>query len=272
MPFSNHIDWKIGETFYEGALSPANTRPLYELIPRVLSFYSDRRVRFLELGPGAGNACYELFLFCGKTGIDAFVSTVSYTPINPYMPMLLSGERLFDILAECPEMQILEKGLDACLWKISTNAAFAWQEKCEKRIFGTTEKPFIHFQWVGDYPSGIVFEAEKFDIVYDMHGPLHRRETLPLLDAYSRLSQTGVLFFVFNPKYPPGQIMLEGVRKKYISLFDPSDSVIVDTSAGSALVAKPQSPMAKRFGAKFPKKPQTVPARDMIEFMKWLQT
>ncbi len=270
MPFSNHIDWKIGETVYEGVLTSANTRGLYELIPRLLRFYARMPVRFLELGPGAGNACFEFSLLCEQSNVQAEVCAVSYTPIDPNTPMLASGDSLLEMLSQSPALEILGRNQNDCLWRILTEAAFQLQESRGLPIFGKSERPFIHRQWIGDYPTGIRLGDETFEIVYDMHGPLHRKETAPILDAYSRLSDTGVLFFVFNPKYPPGQIMLEGVRKKYVPIFGRTDSVVVDTTAGSALVAKPESPLAKRFSSKFEEKPQTVPARDIMEFMNWL--
>jgi hypothetical protein len=270
MPFSNHIDWTIGNTFYEGALSFTNTRPLYAGIAQILNYYRNTRIRYLELGPGAGNALYDFSRLAGQFGVNVHICTASYTPVNPFAPMLLSGDALFEKLSGNPAMEIIENGSQGCLWRIPTEAVFKFQNETNQLVFGESVEAFIHHQYIGDYCGENVLKSQRFDIVYDMHGPLHRRQIDPLTYTYSRLSEKGVLFFVFNPKYLPGQVMLEGARCGTIPLFRKSDTVVVDPGAHCALIAKQNSPLAKRFGAKYPQKPQTVTASRMMEFFRWL--
>jgi uncharacterized protein YuzB (UPF0349 family) len=270
MPFSNHIDWKIGHTLYPGVLSFTNTRPLYAAIPRILNYYRDSDVRYLELGPGAGNALFEFSGIARQYGVAAHICTVSYTPVNPFAPLLLSGDELFQILSDDPDMEIIESGAQGCLWRIQTEAVFRYQNERGQQIFGESPEAFIHSQYIGDFCEEGILNSQQFDIIYDMHGPLHRRQIEPIADAYAHLSDSGVMFFVFNAKYPPGRMMLEGARHGAIPLFRASDAVVVDPGAHCALIARKHSPLAVRFGTKYPKRPQTVIASHMMEFLRWL--
>ena len=270
MPFSNHIDWKIGNTLYPGVLSFTNTRPLYVVIPRILNYYRDANVRYLELGPGAGNALFKFSMIVRQYGVAAHICTVSYTPVNPFAPLLLSGDELFSTFSDNPDMEILEEGSQGCLWRIQTEAVFRFQNERGQPIFGETPEAFIHLQHIGDFCDKGILKSQQFDIIYDMHGPLHRREIEPIAYAYAHLSDQGVMFFVFNAKYPPGQMMLGGSRCGTIPLFRKSDMVVVDTGANSALIARENSPLAKRFETKYPQRPQTVTASRMMDFFDWL--
>ena len=115
MPFSNHIDWKVGNTIYPGVLSFTNTRPLYAVIPQILNYYRSPRIRYLELGPGAGNALFDFWRIAHQYGVTVQICTASYTPVNPFAPLLLSGDELFAALADNPAMEIIEKGSQGCL-------------------------------------------------------------------------------------------------------------------------------------------------------------
>jgi hypothetical protein len=270
MPFSNHIDWKVGTDEYPGVLSFTNTRPLYAAIPRILNYYRNSDVRYLELGPGAGNALFEFSEIARQRGVAAQIFTVSYTPVNPFAPLLLSGDELFPMLSDNPDMVIVETGAQGCLWRIQTEAVFRFQNEKGLLIFGESPEAFIHHQYIGDFCEEGIFNSQQFDIIYDMHGPLHRRQIEPIASAYAHLSDSGVMFFVFNAKYPPGRMMLEGARRGAIPLFRASDAVVVDPAAHCALVAREHSPLAVRFGTKYPQRPQTVAASHMMEFLRWL--
>jgi SAM-dependent methyltransferase len=272
MPFSNHIDWQVGSTLYPGVMSFTNTRPLYAAIPRILDYYRNSKIRYLELGPGAGNALYDFSRRARQSGIAIHICTASYSPVNPFAPLLLCGDELFAMFSDNPAMEIIEKGPQGCLWRIQTEAVFRFQNETSQSIFGESSEAFIHRQYVGDFCEKGLLESQHFDIIYDMHGPLHRRQIDPLSNAYARLSDQGVLLFVFNAKYPPGQLMLEGAQRGYIPLFKKSDAVIVDPGAHCALVAKQDSPLARRFGEKYPQKPQAVTANRMMDFLRWLDT
>jgi hypothetical protein len=272
MPFSNHIDWKVGNTCFPGVLSFTNTHPLYAAIPRILLYYRHSKIRYLELGPGAGNALFDFSRIARQYGVAVHIFTASYTPVNPFAPLLLSGDELFAMLSDNPAMEIIEKGPQGCLWRIQTEAAFKFQNETNQPIFGEISEAFIHSQYIGDCFEEGLLGSQHFDIIYDMHGPLHRRRIEPLTYTYARLSDKGVLFFVFNAKYPPGQMMLEGARQGTIPLFRMSDAVIVDPSAHCALIARQNSPLALRFGAKYPQRPQAVTAGRMMDFLRWLES
>jgi hypothetical protein len=270
MPFSNHIDWKIGDTSYPGVISFTNTRPLYAAIPRILSYYRNTDVRYLELGPGAGNALFEFSRIAHQYGVSVHICTASYTPVNPFAPLMLSGDQLFAMLSDNPDMEIIQKGEQGCLWRIPTEAVFRFQNEMNQPVFGGSRETFVHQQYVGDFCKGGLIESEPFDIIYDMHGPLHRRQIEPITHAYAHLSDQGTMFFVFNAKYPPGHTMLEGARRGTTPLFRKSDAVVVDTSAHCALVARNNSPLARRFQMKYPQRPQTVAASRIMDFFRWL--
>jgi hypothetical protein len=270
MPFSNHIDWKAGNTFFPGVLSFTNTRPLYTAIPRILNDYRHSKIRYLELGPGAGNALFKFSQIAREYDVAVHICTASYTPVNPFAPLLLCGDELYGILSDHPAMEIIEKGSQGCLWRIQTEAVFEFQNETNQPIFGESPDAFIHRQYVGDFCQEELLEPQHFDIIYDMHGPLHRRQIAPLAYAYAHLSDEGVMFFAFNAKYPPGQMILEGARLGSIPLFRKSDAVIVDPGAHCALIARENSPLAIRFKKKYPNKPQTVPASHLMEFFRWL--
>lgn len=272
MPFSNHIDWKIGNTLYEGVLSFTNTRPLYAAIPRILNYYRNSDVCYLELGPGAGNALFEFSRIASQYGVAAHICTASYTPVNPFTPLLLSGDELYATLSDNPAMEIIEEGAQGNLWRIQTEAVFRFQNEMNQPIFGESPKAFIHLQYIGDFCEEGLLKSQQFDIIYDMHGPLHRRQIEPITHAYAHLSDKGTIFFVFNAKYPPGRMMLEGAQRGTIPLFRKSDAVVVDPGAHCALIARENSPLAKRFKAKYPQKPQTVPASSMMDFLFWLES
>src|SRR5436305_10719497 len=64
------------------SLKFTNTRPLASIAKQILNLYrSEPRVRFLELGPGAGAACAAV----NRLLPDAEIDTVSLTPLNPYL-------------------------------------------------------------------------------------------------------------------------------------------------------------------------------------------
>ena len=67
-------------------------------------------------------------------------------------------------------------------------------------------------------------------------------------------------------------MMLEGARCGATPFFLKSDTVVVDPGAHCALIAKENSPLARRFQTKYPQKPQTVPASGMMEFFRWLES
>ena len=104
-----------------------------------------------------------------------------------------------------------------------------------------------------------------------MFGPLHREDVASIVDAYSRLSEKGILFFVFHERYAPGKIMLEGAKKRLTPIFNLKDTVVVDTKNYSAMVARENNPLARHFRKKFKSEFQTVEAHDMMGFLKWLQ-
>ena len=140
------------------------------------------------------------------------------------------------------------------------------------QIFGKLDEPYIHHQYIGYYPKNMDLPSVGFDIIYDMFGPLHRKNVGTIIDAYSRLSEKGMLFFVFHERYEPGQIMLEGTKRRLTPIFSKRDTVIVDTQNHSAIVAKENNALALRFRKKFKSKFQTVAANDMNDFLKWLQS
>ena len=272
MQFSNHISWEINGVHYEGGLSFTNTRPLFDGIRLALDYFKGDPVRFLELGPGAGNACYELHCLAKTMGIDVDIHTVSYTPVNPFMPLLRSGNELLASLSSNPNLKIMEKGSHGCSWYILDEDVFRMPDEEIGQIFGKLDEPYIHHQYIGYYPKNMDLPSVGFDIIYDMFGPLHRKNVGTIIDAYSRLSEKGMLFFVFHERYEPGQIMLEGTKRRLTPIFSKRDTVIVDTQNHSAIVAKENNALALRFRKKFKSKFQTVAANDMNDFLKWLQS
>lgn len=273
MKYSNHISWEINGVFYEGGLSFTNTRPLFEGICLALDYFKNGGpVRFLELGPGAGNACYELCCLAKTTGLDVVIHTVSYTPINPYMPLLLSGDRLLRRLASNPNLNIMKQDPGGCSWYILDKDVFRMPDEQLAQLYGKLNEPYIHHQTIGYFPKKPDPPSTGFDIVYDMFGPLHRKDVGAVIDAYSRLSERGMLFLVFHARYEPGKIMLDGAKRGWTPIFNKSDTVIVDTRNHFAMVARKENALAAHFRRKYQSKYQTVPANDMIGFLKWLQS
>lgn len=270
MRFSNHISWEINGVVYEGGLSFTNTRPLFYGIHLALEHFRDEPLTFLELGPGAGNACYELYCLAKKLGIPLKIHAASYTPINPYMPLLCSGDELLARLSSNSHLKIMEKRPHGCSWYILDKDVFRLSDEELGQIYGKLDEPFVHHQYMGYYPRNMEAPSARFDIIYDMFGPLHRKDVGAIVDAYSRLSEKGILFFVFHEKYQPGRIMLEGARRRLTPLFDKRDTVVVDTRNYLAMVARENNPLALRFRKKFNSEFQTVVAHDMVDFLKWL--
>ena len=84
MQFSNHISWEVNEIHYEGGLSFTNTRPLFDGIQLVLAYFEDDPLTFLELGPGAGNACYELYCLAKTMNMDITIHRIAfYQSLHP---------------------------------------------------------------------------------------------------------------------------------------------------------------------------------------------
>ncbi len=269
MEHSNHIPWEVDGVPYDGVLSMANTRSLYDVIKTVLVLFKDTPpVDYLEIGPGAGNACYETYALAKSQAMDVRISAASLTPINPYMPLLLSGNQLRNVLTNSPKFEISRADSPEPLWHIPTKEAFRLQTDNKIKIFGKLSEPYIHHQYIGSYPGQMPLGDRIFDIVYDMYGPLHRESLDPIQDAYSRLSDKGVLFFVFHPKYTPGKIMLDGARKKSTPLFNATDLVLVDLSNASAMVAKENSRLSLLLRNKWNLEPQTLSTHNMIVFMR----
>jgi len=271
MRFSNHISWDINGIHYEGGLSFTNTRPLFDGIPLALAYFENQPLTFLELGPGAGNACHELYSLSKTMNMDVTIHTASYTPINPYMPLLRSGDELLASLSPSPHLKIMEKGPHGCSWYILDEDVFRMPHEALHQIYGKLNDPYIHHQHIGYYPGELDLPSAGFDIIYDMFGPLHREDVGSIVDAYARLSEKGMLFFVFHERYAPGKIMLEGAKKRLTPIFDAHDMVVVDTQHYSAMVARENNPLARRFRKKFKSEFQTFEAHDMMGFLKWLQ-
>jgi hypothetical protein len=272
MKYSNHISWEINGVFYEGGLSFTNTRPLFDGIRLALDYFKDGPVKFLELGPGAGNACYELDCLAKTIGADVTIHTVSYTPINPYMPLLRSGDQLLRLLASNPDLKLMKQESHGCSWYILDKDLFRLPDEDLAFLYGKLEVPYIHLQNIGYFPRKLDLPSEGFDIIYDMFGPLHREDVGAVVDAYSRLSEKGMLFFVFHARYEPGQIMLDGAKRRLTPIFNKSDTVVVDTRNHFAIVAREKNALAAHFRKKFKSTYQTVPANDMIGFIKWLKS
>jgi hypothetical protein len=272
MLFSNHISWEVNGVHYEGGLSFTNTRPLFDGIRLALGHFGGEPLTFLELGPGAGNACYELNCLAKKMHIDVEIHTASYTPVNPYMPLLCSGNELLENLSSNISLKILEQGPHGCSWYILDEDVFRMPDEELGQIYGKLDEPYIHHQYIGHYPKNVDLPSLEFDMIYDMFGPLHRKDVGSIVDAYSRLSEKGVLFFIFHEGYEPGKIMLEGAKRRMTPIFNKRDSVVVDTQNHLALVARENNPLALRFRKKFESKFQTLVAYDMIDFLKWLHS
>ncbi|MBC8457297.1 MAG: hypothetical protein H8D67_04790 [Deltaproteobacteria bacterium] len=262
MKFSNHVPWEIDGVKYQGCLSLTNTRPLCYIAKLVLNFFQNDAIRFLELGPGAGNACYDLFYFAKEKGETVEISTVSYTPINPYMPILLSGEQLLDVLSRNKNLRFIAEGPQGPLWYILTEEVFCTQNEEGIQIFGMLDKPYINYQYIGNYPQNIDLGAVKFDLIYDMLGPLHGKDLEPINDACSHLTDRGILFFLFDTRYTPGKILIEGAKKGNTGIFDDSDSVIIDIETCSAIVAKKGSELSASLRKKWDPKKQTLHTYD----------
>ncbi|MCG6880680.1 MAG: hypothetical protein LJE96_16250 [Deltaproteobacteria bacterium] len=271
MQFSNHISWDINGIHYEGGLSFTNTRHLFDGIRLVLAYFEDNPLTFLELGPGAGNACYELSCLAKTMNMDVKIHTASYTPVNPYMTLVRSGDELLASLSSNPHLKIMEKGPNGCSWYILDEDVFRMPHEALDQIYRKLDDPYIHHQYIGYYPRDIDLPSAGFDIIYDMFGPLHRKDVASIVDAYSRLSETGMLFFVFHERYAPGKIMLEGAKKRFTPIFNPKDTVVVDTQHYRAMVARENNPLARHFRKKFKSEFQTFEAHDMMGFLKWLQ-
>jgi len=270
MRFSNHISWEVNGVHYEGGLSFTNTRPLFDGIRLALAYFRDEPLTFLELGPGAGNACHELYCLAKTMNIPVEIHTASYTPVNPYMPLLRSGDELLASLSSNPHLKIMEKGPHGCSWYILDEDVFRMPHEALGQIYGKLNDPYIHHQHIGYYPRNMDLPSAGFDIIYDMFGPLHREDVGSIVDAYSRLSERGMLFFVFHERYAPGKIMLEGIKRRLTPIFSKRDTVVVDTQNHSAIVVKKKNALALRFRKKFKSKFQTVAADDMMDFLKWL--
>ena len=272
MQFSNHISWEVNGIHYEGGLSFTNTRPLLDGIRLALDHFRGEPLTFLELGPGAGNACYELYCLAKTMHIDAEIHTASYTPINPYMPLLRSGSELLKSLSPNPHLKIMEKGPHGYSWYILDEDVFRMPDEALGQIYGKLDDPYIHHQYIGYYPKHADLPSLEFDMIYDMFGPLHRKDVGSIVDAYSRLSEKGMLFFVFHEGYEPGKIMLEGAKRRSTPIFNKRDTVVVDTQNHLVMVARENNPLALRFREKFKSKFQTLVAHDMIGFLKWLHS
>ncbi len=270
MQYSNHISWEVNGVYYEGGLSFTNTRSLFNGIRLVMDGYRGKSIHFFELGPGAGNACYEFHRLAKTMHIDVEIHTASYTPVNPYMPLLCAGDELLAHLSSNRHLKILEQNAQGCSWYLLDADLFRMSDEKISQIFRQLDTPYIHHQYIGRYPEDMVLPSFEFDLIYDMFGPLHRKDVGSIVDAYSRLSEQGVLFFMFHERYRPGQIMFEGARKRSTPLFDPGDTVVVDTGNCAALAARENSPLARRFRKKFKSAFQTVPADNMMTFLKWL--
>ena len=271
MQFSNHISWEVNGVVYEGGLSFTNTRPLFDGIRLVLNHFGGEPLTFLELGPGAGNACYELHCLAKAMHIDVKIHTASYTPVNPYMPLLCSGDELLARLSSNPHLKVMEKGPHGCSWYILDKDVFRLSDEELGQMYGKLDEPYIHHQYIGYYPKDMDPPSARFDIIYDMFGPLHRKDVGSIVDAYSRLSEKGVLFFVFHERYAPGKMMLEGAKRRLTPIFDERDTVVVDTQNYLAMVARENNPLALHFRKKFKSEFQTFEAHDMMGFLKWLQ-
>ena len=202
--------------------------------------------------------------------IDVKIHTASYTPVNPYMPLLRSGNELLASLSSNPHLKIMEKGPHGFSWYILDEDVFRMPAEEFGQIYGKLDEPYIHHQYIGYYPKNMDPPSAGFDIIYDMLGPLHREDVGSIVDAYSRLSEKGMLFFVFHERYEPGKIMLEGAKRRLTPIFNKRDTVVVDTQNHSAIVARENNPLALCFRKKFKSKFQTIVAYDMIDFLRWL--
>jgi SAM-dependent methyltransferase len=270
LKYSNHVPWQFNGITYQGILSLTNTRPLHPVIRLVIYLFPDSAIRFLELGPGAGNACYELYRLAKTMGKQVIISAASYSPINPFMPIVLSGSRLLFALRRNPALDMAEQGPQGSLWFIATDAAFDSQNDSGEVIFNVLDEPYIACQYIGNYPRSPDLGEQRFDVIYDMLGPLHGEDEDSLQDAYMRLTERGLLFFMTDPRYALGQRLLEEARKGHIYRFHDSDAVIVDLSSHLVLVAKARCSLSTLLNERMKSRPQTVPISDMIGFLRWL--
>ncbi len=271
LKYSNHVPWEINGVTYPGRLSLTNTRPLHPVVKLSLYLFGEDPVRFLELGPGAGNACYELHRLSRTLGKQVHISACSFSPVNPYMPMVLSGSRLLRALEGNPALDRVEEGPQGPLWFMATEAAFDIRHQGGERLFELLESPYIHRQYIGKYPESPDLGDQRFDIIYDMLGPLHGDDHNALDDACSRLTDRGFLFFQTDPRYSLGKGIIAEARRGFSGCFGPSDTVLVDVQSRLVLVAKRDCRLSRLLREK-PEGPfpQALPLSNITGFLQWL--
>lgn len=270
MKYSNHVPWEANGITFPGKLSLTNTRPLHPVIKLALNFFKDETLRYLELGPGAGNASYELYRLSKVIGQTLHIHTASYTPINPFMPMVLSGSRLQKILTTNSNLNMVEEGPQGSLWFISTQAVFDTQKQTGIKIFDSLEEPYINRQYIGEYPKSPALGNQPFNLIYDMLGPLHGDDHNALRDAYARLSDDGLLFFLIDPRYHLGETILDAAVTKHVEFFDDTDLVVVDVNSHSVLIAKGNSKIAHLLKKETGVTSQTTPTLNITGLMQWM--
>jgi SAM-dependent methyltransferase len=270
LQYSNHVPWEIGGVSYPGRLSLTNTRPLHPVIKLALYIFGEDTIRFLELGPGAGNACYELYRLSRALGKKVHICACSFSPVNPYMPIVLSGSRLLRALEGNPAMERAEEGPQGPLWFIGTEAAFETHRQGVETIFQVLDEPYIDHQYIGRYPESPDLGDRRFDVIYDMLGPLHGDEQEAVDDAYGRLTERGFLFFQMDPRYPLGNGIIDGARKGRVTRFAASDTVLVAPGGQLVLVAREACPVSLLVREKLDAPPQAIPLSDITAFLQWL--
>jgi hypothetical protein len=270
LKYSNHVPWEIGGVSYPGSLSLTNTRPLHPVIKLALYLFGNDTIRFLELGPGAGNACYELYRLSRTLGKKVCISVCSFSPVNPYMPIVLSGSRLLRSLEGNPALERVKESPQGPLWVISTEAAFETHHQGREAVFDSLDEPYIDRQYIGKYPESPDLGDRRFDVIYDMLGPLHGDEPEAVDDAYGRLTDRGLLFFQADARYALGQGIINGARRGRVERFAASDHVLVDVRDHLVLVAKKACRVALLLQEKLDAPPQAMPLPNMTGFLQWL--
>jgi hypothetical protein len=145
-------------------LKYTNTRPLSFVARQLLGLYRDEPdARLLELGPGAGVACAAMYRLLPAAKID----TVSLTPLNPYM--VFRWDDMYDHIRQ----------------------PFS-HEKCLSSLYDTCSSPFVHNQYIGEFPERISPPKEKYHFIYENYGAIYYNFHRSGNDAPVELARTSI--------------------------------------------------------------------------------
>lgn len=177
---------------HQQGLSNNNTRVLNPAASMLLQAWPGKPPAIIELGPGSGMAASGMHM----VSPDSVIHTAGgLTPINPFWRFSQDiAFRENDISEKVRELMAAVNVKGSLNTTFDADELMRIQREYGVQIFDVLEQPYIHHQWVDDFPKYCTVESGAYDFVYETCGPnWHTQDEEIRQRTFDLLSPTGIV-------------------------------------------------------------------------------